>query len=118
MYDDHMYCDVCRRHERSCWCFEGRPPELLEQDLAEAAERGLCEGHGHIFVVAELYKRGMDWARRAGLARNEFTVVLQGGRLSGLHAPDEVAVLSHPDTETFHEVRYLRSAGVKVWDVS
>lgn len=43
-----MYCEVpdCRKHERSCWCFEGRPPEALAEDLAESERLGgLCHGH-------------------------------------------------------------------------
>lgn len=118
-YDDHMYCDVCRRHERSCWCLIGDTwtPERLAEELAEAKERGLCEGHGYLVVVAALYKQGMDWARRAGLDRHEFRVAIKSDQLWGIHEPVEVVVHSYPDMDSSAEVRILRAAGVKVWDV-
>lgn len=38
MYDDHMYCDVCDKHDLDCWCFGHRGPDP-EDDV-------VCEGHG------------------------------------------------------------------------
>lgn len=119
MYDDHDYCPVCGKHARGCWCLnvDVRPPDLAAEDLTEAREAGLCEGHGYLVVVAALYKRGMTWARGAGLARGEFQVVLRADQLTGIHSPTEVVVHSYPDMATSTEVRVLRSAGVKVWHV-
>lgn len=50
MYDDHAYCETCGKHEVTCWCIEGRLPELRRQDIAESqAAGGVCFGHAQWF---------------------------------------------------------------------
>jgi len=39
MYDDHTYCGTCGRHAVGCWCFTTAPPQVREEELAEAGDR-------------------------------------------------------------------------------